>query len=67
MVAKPQGKGLNKLKYWVETGRLQTISLNPGVLGSNRTGYFGFFRGNVLGQDTSERQPSTGETQEWHE
>ena len=24
----------------------------------------GFFHGNVLGQDTSEPQPSTGETQE---
>ena len=37
---------------------------NPGVLGSIRTGFSGFFRGSVLGQDTSEPQPSTGETQE---
>ena len=28
------------------------------------TGSFGFFRGSVLGQDASEPQPSTGETQE---
>ena len=40
---------------------------NPGVLGSSRTGSSGFFRGSVLGQDTSEPQPSTGETQERHE
>ena len=37
---------------------------SPGVLGSSRTGSTGFFRGSVLGQDTSEPQPSTGETQE---
>ena len=37
---------------------------NPGVLGSSRTGFSGFFRGSVLGQYTSEPQPSTGETQE---
>ena len=28
------------------------------------TGSSGFFRGSVLGQNTSEPQPSTGETQE---
>ena len=37
---------------------------NPGVLGSSHTGSSGFFPGSVLGQDTSEPQPSTGETQE---
>ena len=36
----------------------------PGVLGSSRTGSSGIFRESVLGQDTSESQPSTGETQE---
>ena len=50
-----------------------------GGVGSSRTGALrgsvvewvraaldplGFFRGNVLGQDTSEPKPSTGETQE---
>ena len=37
------------------------------VLGSSRIGSSGTFRGSVLGQDTSEPQPSTGETQERHE
>ena len=40
------------------------LTRNPGVLGSSRTGSPGFFGGSVLGQDTSEPQPSTGETQE---
>ena len=30
------------------------LTRNPGVLGSSRTGSYGFFRGSVLGQDTSE-------------
>ena len=46
---------------------VKCLTRNPGVLGSSRTGSSGFFRGNVLGQDTSEPQPSTGETQERHE
>ena len=43
---------------------VKCLTRNPGVLGSSRTGSSGSFRGNVLGQDTSEPQPSTGETQE---
>ena len=35
-----------------------------GVLGSSHTGSSGFFCGSVLGQDTSEPQPSADETQE---
>ena len=46
---------------------VKCLTRNPGVLGSSLTGSFGFFRGSVLGQDTSEPQPSTGETQERHE
>ena len=42
------------------------LTCNPGVLGPSRTGSSGFFRGSVFGQDTSEPQPSTGETQETH-
>ena len=33
---------------------VKCLTRNPGVLGSSRTGYSGFFRGSVLGQDTSE-------------
>ena len=40
---------------------------NPGVLGSSPTGSSGVFRGSVLGQDTSDPQFSTSETQERHE
>ena len=43
---------------------VKSLTHNPGVLGSSRTGSSGFFHGRVLGQDTSEPQPSTGETQE---
>ena len=43
---------------------VECLTRNPGVLGSSRTGSPGFFRGSVLGQDTSEPQPSTGEFQE---
>ena len=43
---------------------VQCLTRNPGVLGSSCTGSSGFFCGSVLGQDTSEPQPSTGETQE---
>ena len=48
------------LRGWV----VKCLTCNPGVLGSSRTGSSGLFRGSVLGQDTSESQPSTGETQE---
>ena len=40
------------------------LTRNAGVLGSSLTGSPGFFHGSVFGQDTSEPQPSTGETQE---
>ena len=40
------------------------LTRNPEVLGLSRTGSSGFVRGSVLGQDTSEPQPSTCETQE---
>ena len=43
---------------------VKCLACNPGVLYLSRTGSSGFFRGSVLGQDTSEPQPSTGETQE---
>ena len=33
---------------------VKCLTRNPGVLGSSRTGSSGFFRGTVLGQDTSE-------------
>ena len=33
---------------------VKCLTRNPGVLGSSRTGSFGFFHGSVLGQDTSE-------------
>ena len=43
------------------------LTRNPGVQGLSHTGTPGFCHGSVLGQDTSEPQPSTGETQERHE
>ena len=43
---------------------VKCLTCNPGVLGSSHTGSCVFFRGSVLWQDTSEPQPSTGETQE---
>ena len=46
---------------------VKCLTRNPGVLGSSWTGYSGFFRGSILGQDTSELQPSTGETQKRQE
>ena len=46
---------------------VECLTQNPGVLGLSRTGSSGSFRGSVPGQDTSEPQPSTGETQERHE
>ena len=46
---------------------IKCLTRNPGVLGSSCTGSSGFFHGSVLGQDISEPQPSTGETQERHE
>ena len=33
---------------------VKCLTRNPGVLGSSSTGSSGFFRGSVLGQDTSE-------------
>ena len=33
---------------------VKCLTCNPGVLGSSRTGSSRFFRGSVLGQDTSE-------------
>ena len=33
---------------------VKCLTHNPGVLGSSRTGSSAFFRGSVLGQDTSE-------------
>ena len=41
---------------------VKCLTRNPGVLGPSRTGSSGFSRGSVLGQDTSEPRPSTGET-----
>ena len=43
---------------------VKCLTLKPGVLGSNHAGSSGVFCGSVLGQNTSEPQPSTGETQE---
>ena len=41
--------------YRVPRGSVvKCLTRNPGVLGSSRTGSSGFFRGIVLGQDTSE-------------
>ena len=40
---------------WVPRGSVvKCLTSNPGVLGSSLTGSSGFFRGSVLGQDTSE-------------
>ena len=43
---------------------VKCLTLYPGVLGSSSPGSSGFFHGSVLWQDTSEPQPSTGESQE---
>ena len=43
---------------------VKCLTRNPGVLCSSSTGSSVFFRESVLRQDTSEPQPSTGETQE---
>ena len=52
------GKGLRVNPFphkWVLRGSVVKCSTrNPWVLGSSRTGSFGFFCGSVLGQDTSE-------------
>ena len=56
-----------KLAYQVGVlrgSRVKCLTHSPGVLGSSRTGSSGFFQGSVLGQDTSEPQPTTGETRE---
>ena len=42
---------------------INCLTRNPGVLGSSRTESFEFFRGSVLGQDTSEPRLSTSKTQ----
>ena len=42
---------------------VKSLTRNPGFLGSIRTGTSGFFVGIFFWQDTSEPQPSTGETQ----
>ena len=39
---------------------------NLGVLCSSHSRFSGFFSGSVLGQDTSEPQPSTGKNREKH-
>ena len=40
---------------WVPHGSaVKCLSRDPGVLGLSRTGSSGYFRGSVLGQDTSE-------------
>ena len=43
---------------------VKCLTRKPGVLSSCRTGSSVLFRGSVHGQDTSEPEPSTGETQE---
>ena len=52
-------KDLDNLQDWSHTRVprgpvVKCLTRNPGVLGSSRTGSSGFFRGSVLGQDTSE-------------
>ena len=62
------GNGLVVIMMGVLRGSVvKCLTSNPGVLSSSRSGSSGFFRGSVLGQDTSEPQPSTGETHERHE
>ena len=46
---------------------VKCLTCNPEALGLSHTRSSGFFCGSILGQDTSEPQPSTGETQERHE
>ena len=46
---------------------VKCVTRNLEAPGSSRTGFSGFFRESVLGQDTSEPQPRTGETQGIHE
>ena len=41
---------------------VKCLTRNPGVLGSTHNVSYGIFPGIVVGQDTSEPQPSTGET-----
>ena len=54
---------------FLRCSEVKCLTRNPGVPGSSRTEFSGFFfRGSVLGQDTSEpRRPTTGEPQERHE
>ena len=40
---------------------VRCLTRNPGVLGSSRTRSSGFFRGSVLGQDTSDPSPGKHE------
>ena len=46
---------------------VKCLTRNQGVLGLSRTGTSVFFCRSFLGQDSSEPQPNTGETQERHE
>ena len=46
---------------------VQCMTHDPENPGLSRTGSFGFFHGSVLGQDTSDLQPSAVEIQEIHE
>ena len=58
------------IQFWSGVLRgsvVKCLTRNPEVLGSSRTGSSWFIGGSVLGQDTSEPQPSTGQTQERHE
>ena len=50
-----QNKRLSNHRARVPRGSVvKCLTRNPGVLGSSLTGSSGFFRGSVLGQDTSE-------------
>ena len=58
----------SKADFGVQLGLVvKCLTHNPAVPCSSCTGSSGVFRLSVLGQDTSEPQPSTGETQERHE
>ena len=53
-----------QFKGFLRGSVVKCLTCNQGVLGLSSTGSSGFFRGSVLEQDTSEPQPSTGETQD---
>ena len=61
------GKVLSMLLGVLRGSVVKYLIINPGILGLSRAGSSEVFRGSVLGQDTSESQPSTGETRERHE